>query len=158
MYLRTDRVATYTMMTISMLAAITLGAIVSRTEGIDSDDARAMTFAIVGIWGALELFTIVLHAARYGTDGLSVSMGVARLSIVNYFGALALNMSAFVLVPNIYFTGSRVGLAVACGAAAAFLGREAMWAYQDLSIPGRIVLASTLAVIAAALIVVVITF
>lgn len=158
MRVRTDHFATHTMMTISLLAALALGWIVSRTEGIDSNDSRAMVFAIVAVWGALELVTIVLHGFRYGLDALSVSMGTARLAIINYFAALALNMGALVMVPNWYFSGSRVALAVSCGSAAAFLGREALWAYQDLTTVGRTVMAATLVLLVAAIVVLILMF
>ena len=158
MRVRTDRFVTHTMMTLSLLAALALGWFVSRTEGIDSNDSRAMVFAIVAVWGALELVTIVLHSLRYGIDALSLSMGTARLAIINYFAALALNMGALILVPNWYFSGSRVALAVACGSAAAYLGREAMWAFQDLTKVGRFVMAATLMLLAGAIAVLILTF
>lgn len=158
MYMRGDRVVTWLELTISLLAALAVGWIAASTDGANSNSSRALVFAIVCVWLAMELVPIMTHIVRQRADGLTISMALSRLSIMSYFGAMALNMGGLVAVPIEYFTGSRIAMAMACGAAAAFLARETWWVFDDLTPIGRVVMVATLAALGVALWILIVTF
>ena len=158
MYMRGDRFVTWMELTISLLAALAVGWIAVSTDGADTNSSRAIVFAIVCVWLAMELVPIMTHIVRQRADGLTISMALSRLSIMSYFGAMALNMGGLINVPGEYFTGSRIAMAMACGAAAAFLAREAWWVFDDLTLIGKTVMLATFAALVVALWILIVTF
>lgn len=157
MYVKGDSFASHLMLAISLVFAVSLGWATAVSGSPNSNQARAAVFAIVAVWLALELVLIVLHAIQHGWDGLAASMAIARFSLINYFGAMALNWGALVVVPTWYWLPSRIFIGVAAGAAGAFLIREALWAFHDLTLAGRVLLLATMALLGTVLAILIVT-
>lgn len=137
MYLRSDTFVSHLMLALTFAFGIGLAWVVTASAGADSNEGRSIVFSGVGAFFATELVLVVIHGAKFGWDSLSASMAIVRLSIANYFLAMGLNFGNFVDVPTWYFSGSRWFLWFAVGPALIFLIREAVWAFIDLTGPGR---------------------
>lgn len=158
MYRRHDAVLGNLLLTISLIAAILIAFGMSASGGPGTPNGRAIAFAMASWYLCFELVIIVIHCVRFGWDGLSISMSMARLSLTAYFASMALNMSDLVDVPDWWWEPSRLSIALSCAVATCFLIREAAFMYRDLTKGGRAIMLTSIVLLVATVVVVIIAF
>ena len=119
-----------------------IGIAVMESGDPNSAKSRSVIFAVVAAWSTLEAVPLAVHSIRFGADGLSITMMMARSGISIYFGMMSLSFSNLVNIPPEAFLFARLWLTISCGSAGMLLLREVWRSYEDLTAVGRAVMIS----------------
>jgi len=116
---------------IAVAFAIAAGYVGGLTE--DTRPTRAVMFVIVAAIFAGELASMVGRTRGDQWDGLAITMAAVRFGIVHYFASMALTFGGYADPPEWYWTIARTLLGVTGGAAFAYMAREDLQAFREMT-------------------------